>query len=151
MSSNTCQPYATWNITCISNTMFFFRMFGILVWSLKWSVHTALYSFVHTFYPCFQKPESKSLFILIRYVCIVHVYYCKLSSICSLTLRAEQLRVMWSFSEQYVSALVWRSEFSSYETNYVTLRVTNSKSKNKNLHFELLTQSRKIKSYTSSY
>ena len=35
--------------------------------------------------------------------------------------------------------------------NNVTLRVTNSKSKNKKLHFELLTQSRKMKSYTSSY
>ena len=51
------------------------------------------------------------------------------------------------------------SEFSSYETelrnrvtqNDVTLQVTNSKSKNKNFHFELLTRSRKIKSYTSSY
>ena len=131
--------------------MFFFSMFGILVWSLKCSLHTTLYSFVHTFYPCFQKPESKSLFTLIRYVSNVHVYYRKLSRICSLTLRAEQLRVIWSFLEQYVSALVWRSEFSSYETNYVTLWVTNSKSKNKNLHFELLTQSRKMKSYTSSY
>ena len=35
--------------------------------------------------------------------------------------------------------------------NDVALRVTNSKSKNKKLQFELLTQSRKIKSYTSSY
>ena len=51
------------------------------------------------------------------------------------------------------------SEFSSYEIelrnrvtqNDVTLRVTNSKSKNKKFHFELLTRSRKIKSYTSSY
>ena len=64
-------------------------------------------------------------------------------------------------------------EFSSYEIelrnpvtqNGVTLRVTNSKSKNKKLHFELLTRrfnfyfsafelltrSWKIKSYTSSY
>ena len=51
------------------------------------------------------------------------------------------------------------SEFSSYEIelrkqvtqNDVTLWVTNSKLKNKNLHFELLTRSRKINSYTSSY
>ena len=48
------------------------------------------------------------------------------------------------------------SEFSSYEIelrnqvtqNDVTLRVTNLKSKNKNLHFEFLTRSRKIKIYT---
>ena len=51
------------------------------------------------------------------------------------------------------------SEFSSYEIelrnrvtqNDVTLRVTNSKLKNKKLHFELLTQSQKMKSCTSSY
>ena len=51
------------------------------------------------------------------------------------------------------------SELSSYEIqlqnqvtqNDVTLQVTNSKSKNKKLHFQLLTRSRKIKSYTSSY
>ena len=50
-------------------------------------------------------------------------------------------------------------EFSSYEIelrnrvtqNGVTLRVTNSKSKNKNLHFELLTRIRKVKIFTSSY
>ena len=51
------------------------------------------------------------------------------------------------------------SEFSSYEIELrnrvtqkdVTLRVTNSRLKNKKLHFELQTRSRKIKSYTSSY
>ena len=51
------------------------------------------------------------------------------------------------------------TEFSSYKIelqnrvmqNDVTLRVTNSKSKNKKFHFELVTRSRKIESYTSSY
>ena len=51
------------------------------------------------------------------------------------------------------------SEFSSYEfelrnrvtQNDVTLRVTNSKLKNKKLRFELLTRSREIESFTSSY
>ena len=51
------------------------------------------------------------------------------------------------------------SEFSSYEIelrnwvmqNDVTLRVTNSKSKNKKFHFTLLTRSWKIKSYTSNF
>ena len=51
------------------------------------------------------------------------------------------------------------SEFSSYEIEFrnrvtqndVTLRVTNLKSTNKKFHFELLTQSRKIQSFTSSY
>ena len=50
------------------------------------------------------------------------------------------------------------SEFSNYENelrNQVTqndfkLRVTNSKSKNKNLHSEFLTRSRKMKIYTST-
>ena len=50
------------------------------------------------------------------------------------------------------------SEFLSYEIelrnrvtqNDITLGVTNSKSKNKNLHFELLTRNQKMKSYTSS-
>ena len=68
---------------------------------------------------------------------------------------------------------MWGSEFSSYEIklrnrvtqNDVTLRVTNSKSKNKKFHLELLTQrfkfyfstfelvtrSWKIKNYTSTY
>ena len=57
--------------------------------------------------------------------------------------------------KQFLVPLVRGSEFSSYEIelrqNDVTLRVTNSKSKNKNFHFELLTRSRKIKSFTSSY
>ena len=51
------------------------------------------------------------------------------------------------------------SEFSSYEIelrnhvtqNNVTLRVTNSKSKNKKFYFELLTQTWKKKSFTLSY
>ena len=34
---------------------------------------------------------------------------------------------------------------------FLYFRVTNSKLNNKKLHFELLTRSRKIKSYTSSY
>ena len=50
-------------------------------------------------------------------------------------------------------------EFSSYEfelrnrvtQNDVTLRVTNSTLKNKKLRFELLTLSREIESFTSSY
>ena len=64
------------------------------------------------------------------------------------------------FNERELKELSKRaSEFSSYEIelrnrvtqNDVTLRVTNSKLKNKKLHFELLTQSQKMKSYTWSY
>ena len=40
---------------------------------------------------------------------------------------------------------------SKSKNKEVSLPVTNSKSKNKKFHFELLTRSRKIKSYTSSY
>ena len=51
------------------------------------------------------------------------------------------------------------SEFSSYEfelrnrvtQNDVTLRFPTSKLKNKKLRFELLTRSREIESFTSSY
>ena len=53
----------------------------------------------------------------------------------------------------------WGSEFSSNEIklrnrvtqNVVTLWIINLKSKNKKLHFELLTRRPKIKIYTLSY
>ena len=46
--------------------------------------------------------------------------------------------------------LLWVTN-SIVELSLFQLRVTNSKLKNKKLHFELLTRSWKIKSYTSSY
>ena len=66
---------------------------------------------------------------------------------------------LWIRKDQNFTTEKQGSEFSSYEIelqnrvtqNDVTLQITNSKSKNKKFHFELLTWSRKIKSYTSSY
>ena len=63
--------------------------------------------------------------------------------------KCSELRLRW--------LVWWGSEFSSYEIelrnrvtkNDVTLRVTNSKSKNKNLHFEILT--RRFNFYFSTF
>ena len=62
----------------------------------------------------------------------------------------------WESNEKYICGrfgileLINRVTKSSYAKD-VTLRVTNSNSKNKKFHFELLTPSQKIKSYTSNY
>ena len=58
----------------------------------------------------------------------------------------------WESNEKYICGRFGILELINRVTQTdVTLRVTNSNSKNKKFHFELLTPSQKIKSYTSNY
>ena len=58
----------------------------------------------------------------------------------------------WESNEKYICGRFGILELINRVTqNDVTLRVTKSNSKNKKFHFELLTPSQKIKSYTSNY